>query len=56
MKECVDVRFLVRLVGDDTNPRSGRLEVNFNGVWGTVCGNYFDNRTASVACYMLGFG
>jgi deleted-in-malignant-brain-tumors protein 1 len=34
----------------------GRLEVYYNGVWGTVCSDRFDNQSASVACYMLGFG
>jgi deleted-in-malignant-brain-tumors protein 1 len=33
----------------------GRLEINYNGVWGTVCGDIFDNTDAAVACYMLGY-
>jgi len=46
----------VRLVGYNSLPSRGRLMVNYNGTWGTVCGHGFDNRAAQVACYMLGFG
>jgi len=46
----------VRLVGASGNPQAGRLEINYNGVWGTVCKDQFDNNDANVACYMLGFG
>ena len=46
----------VRLVDGNGNPRAGRLEIYYNGQWGTVCDDYFDNNDAKVACYMLGFG
>jgi len=45
----------VRLVGSGVN-YTGRLEVNYNGYWGTVCDDSFDDNDAAVACYMLGFG
>jgi len=45
----------VRLVGGGSE-REGRLEVEFNGVWGTVCNDDFTNEDAVVACRMLGFG
>jgi len=45
----------VRLVGGANN-NTGRLEVNYNGYWGTVCDDYFGDDDAAVACYMLGFG
>ena len=45
----------VRLVGDNSRPNAGRLEVYNDTEWGTVCGYFFDNRAAQVACSMLGF-
>ena len=46
---------LVRLVGSNKT-YEGRLEVFYNGVWGTVCDDYFDQTEARVFCYQLGFG
>jgi len=43
----------VRLVGGSSS--RGRLEVLHNGLWGTVCGDYFTAAAAHVACKMLGF-
>jgi len=47
---------LVRLAGDNRPHNGGRLEIKHNGVWGTVCDDGFNNRSADVACHMLGFG
>jgi len=51
---CITVS--VRLAGENRTERSGRLEVNYLGIWGTVCDDGFDDNDAAVACYMLGFG
>ncbi len=44
----------IRLVGV-SNPLEGRLEVCYDGVWGTVCHNHWNALDASVACFQLGY-
>jgi len=46
----------VRLVGTDRYGREGRLEVFYNGTWGTVCDDGFTDVSAKVVCNQLGFG
>jgi len=45
----------VRLAGSGL-PYEGRLEVYYNGQWGTVCDDGFDDNDATVACKSLGSG
>jgi len=52
-RNCCDC--LVRLVGSGM-PNEGRLEVFYDGTWGTVCDDGFSDTEASVFCYQLGFG
>ena len=44
----------VRLIGGQ-NEREGTIQICLGGVWGTVCGNYFDQSDAQVVCTQLGF-
>ena len=46
----------MRLVGDGTTARQGRLEVFHDGEWGTVCKDGFTDVAAKIACNGLGFG
>jgi len=47
--------FTVRLTGSGS-PHQGRLEVYYNGQWGTVCDDDFNDVDATVACKSLGSG
>lgn len=42
----------IRLV-DGINSTTGRLEIFYNGLWGTVCDNKFNNIAAQVVCKQM---
>lgn len=37
------------------NSLEGRVEINYRGIWGTVCDDDFGNKEAQVVCQSLGF-
>ena len=46
----------IRLVqGASNGVRDGRVEVQYQGLWGTICQDGFDNQDAGVICRMLGY-
>lgn len=44
----------LRLVGPN-DPLQGRVEVCYDGVWGTVCGRAWHIQDSAVVCRQLGF-
>jgi len=53
--KCRYLCYAVRLAGGMTNYQ-GRLEILYNGEWGTVCDDSFYDTEASVFCRQLGLG
>ena len=50
---CTLLLLTVRLAGS-RQLYAGRLEIYYNGSWGTVCDDSFDDVDATVACKSLG--
>lgn len=41
-------------LSDGKSTADGRIEINIDGSWGTVCSNNFDDVDAQVICKMTG--
>ena len=46
---------LVRLIGGK-NKQEGRVEVFYDGQWGTVCDDEWSLKEATIVCKELGYG
>ena len=44
----------VRLIEGDTE-REGRVEMCYNGVWGAVCADGWNDIAANIVCTQLGY-
>ena len=53
--DVIMITFPVFRLRDGSSEISGRVEISYSGVWGTVCDDNFNQQAADMVCRSLGY-
>lgn len=53
--DILETPFVIARLADGKLPSEGRVEIFFNGTWGTICDDVWDEHDANVICHMMGY-
>ena len=56
LNKCCACNIVGLRLEDSEAKFSGRVEILYNGEWGTVCSDEFDENDAAVVCHQAGYG